>query len=165
MLAPFRLPHPAARFLTITACRAAKLTGWAVTPVTTRLPIGRKAIAVLSHSGFMFPVPDPDAVAVGVKEFLSTPVQWYAHLALGTSRHARVSLSGIDVPARFVAATFDILAGARDMATAAERLPSADYVELRGSHFIQLEQPEAVHELLLDFIEQVELVESLDDAQ
>ena len=48
-----------------------------------------------------------------------------------------------------------MLAGARDMATAAERIPGATYVELRGTHFIQMEQPERVHELLLDFLEQV----------
>ena len=165
MLAPLRLPHPVARLLTITGCRAAKLAGWAITPVTTRLPVGPKTVAVLTHSGFMFPVPDPEAVAIGIKEFLTTPVQWYAHLALATSKHARVSLSGIDIPVRFVAATYDVLAGARDMATAAERLASPEYFELRGSHFIQLEQPDLVHELLLEFVEQVDLIESLEDAE
>ena len=59
------------------------------------------------------------------------------------------------MPAVFVAATWDVLSGARDMATAAARIPGASYVELRGSHFIQMEQPERVHELLLDFLEQV----------
>ncbi|KAA1425628.1 alpha/beta fold hydrolase [Nocardioides antri] len=155
MLAPFRLPHPLGRLITITACRAAKLTGWAVSPVTTRLPIGPRAVALISHSGFMLPVADPEMTAVGIREFIKTPVQWYAHLALGTSKHARVSLSDIEVPARFVAATYDVLAGARDMATAADRLSDADYVELRGSHFIQLEQPDQVHALLLDFLDKV----------
>ena len=155
MLAPFRVPHPVARLLTISACRVAKLTGWAVSPITTRIPIGTKAVAVISHSGFMFPVADPELVAIGIEEFISTPVQWYAHLALGTSKHARVSLSGIDVPVRFVAASYDLLAGSRDMASAAERLADADYVELRGSHFIQLEQPDEVHELLLEFLTKV----------
>ena len=48
-----------------------------------------------------------------------------------------------------------MLAGARDMATAAERLERREYVELRGSHFIQMEQPERVHALLLEFLERV----------
>ena len=159
MLAPIRLPHPVARFITISTCRAAKLTGWAITPVTKRLPVGRRAIGLVARTGFMFPMPDPELAALAVKEFLQTPVQWYAHLALGTSKHARVSLSGIGVPVRFVAARYDVLAGARDMATAAERLADADYVELRGSHFIQIEQPEAVHDLLVDFLERVESAE------
>jgi len=118
-------------------------------------PVGPKAIAVLTHSGFMLPVPDPELAVIAVKDFLSTPVDWYFHLALRTSTHARVRLSNVKVPAVFVAATWDVLSGARDMATAAARIPGATYVELRGSHFIQMEQPERVHELLLDFLEQV----------
>ncbi|UMG93130.1 alpha/beta hydrolase [Nocardioides sp. TF02-7] len=155
MLAPFRLPHPLARLATVTLCHAAKLTGWAISPVTTRLRIGPRTMAVLTHSGFMFPVEDPELAALGIEEFLSTPVEWYAHLALGTSKHARVSLSGIEAPARFVAARWDVLAGARDMATAVDRLRDAEYVELPGSHFVQLERPDEVHALLLDFLEQV----------
>ena len=41
------------------------------------------------------------------------------------------------------------------MFTAAERLDDATYVELNGSHFLQMEQPERVHELLLEFLERV----------
>ena len=156
MLTPLRVPHTVARLLTISGCRLAKLTGWAVSPITTRLRVGPRTMAVLTHSGFMFPVADPALAAVGIEEFLRTPVQWYAHLALGTAKHARVSLSGIEVPARFVAASYDLLAGSRDMATAAARLRDADYVELRGSHFIQLERPDEVHELLLEFLQKIE---------
>jgi pimeloyl-ACP methyl ester carboxylesterase len=155
MLAPIRLPHPIARLVTIGACRLGKLAGWAVSPITTRLSIGPRTMALITHSGLMFPVTDPELAAIGIEEFIKTPVQWYAHIALGTSKHARVSLSGIEAPARFVAGKYDVLAGARDMATAAERLREADYFELRGSHFIQLEQPDQVHELLLDFLEKV----------
>ena len=59
------------------------------------------------------------------------------------------------MPAEFVAATFDVLAGARDMKTAADRVQGATYVELRGSHFIQMEQPDRVHQLLVDFLDRV----------
>jgi pimeloyl-ACP methyl ester carboxylesterase len=41
------------------------------------------------------------------------------------------------------------------MASAAQRLPDATYVELRGSHFLSLEQPDVVHSLLLEFVERV----------
>lgn len=155
MLGPLHLPRFLARAITVNVCRIGTIAGHALTPIARRLPIGPKAIAVLSHSGFMLPVADPEATAVGVAEFLTTPVDWYMHLALSTSRHARVSLSSIQAPARFVAATYDVLAGARDMASAAERLEDADYYELSGSHFVQLEKPDEVHALLLDFLEQV----------
>jgi pimeloyl-ACP methyl ester carboxylesterase len=90
-----------------------------------------------------------------VREFLTTPIDWYFHLALATSEHGRVSLSRLAVPVAFVAAKWDVLAGSRDMASAARRIPGASYVELRGSHFIQMEQPERVHRLLLEFLARV----------
>ncbi|MEJ7794782.1 MAG: alpha/beta hydrolase [Nocardioides sp.] len=156
MLGPLRfLPRPVARAVTVNLSRAMKYGGWALTPVAQRLPVGTRTIAVLNRTGFMFPMPDRELAAAAVREFLTTPVDWYFHLALETSRHARVRLSRIEVPTCLVAATYDVMAGARDMLSAAERLQDATYVELRGSHFIAMEQPEQVHELLLEFLERV----------
>jgi pimeloyl-ACP methyl ester carboxylesterase len=101
-------------------------------------------------------VADPDLASRAVQEFLQTPVEWYSHLALKTSEHARVPLSRIDVPVAFVAASYDVLAGARDLRSAADRLADATYTELRGSHFIPLEQPDAVHGLLREFLARVD---------
>lgn len=156
MLAPLRLPHPVARALTVNVSRAMTVAGKALTPVARRLPIGPRAIELLSHSGFMLPVAHPALAVVAVREFLTTPLDWYFHLALSTSKHARVSLSGIEVPAVFVAGKWDLLAGARDMESAALRMQDAEYIELRGSHFIQMEHPETVHALLLDFVSRVD---------
>lgn len=155
MLAPLRLPHAVARTLTVNLARGLRLAGRAITPVSSRLPVGPRTIAVLSHSGFMFPVVDAEGAAHAVREFLTTPIEWYMHLAIATSEHGRVSLSKLRVPTAFVAARWDVLAGARDMATAAERIPDATYVELHGSHFIQMEQPDVVHSLLLDFLDRL----------
>ncbi|WP_240341078.1 alpha/beta fold hydrolase [Nocardioides sp. SYSU D00038] len=155
MLAPLRVPRPVARLLTVNFARTLKYAGRGLTPIARRLPVGRKAAAVVSHSGFMLPVPDLDNTATAIREFLATPVEWYMHLALTTSEHARVSLSGIRVPVAFVAGTYDLLAGARDMASAAARIDGATYVELRGSHFIAMEQPDVVHDLLLRFLDRV----------
>ena len=155
MLGPLRLPRPVARALTVNYSRALKLTGRTLSPLSTRLPVGRRLIRLLGRTGFMFPVPDPELAAYAVHEFLQTPVEWYFHLALRTSEHPRVSLRRITVPVRFVAGSCDVLAGARHMATAAERVRHGEYIELRGSHFIAMEQPERVHQLLLEFLDQV----------
>ena len=109
----------------------------------------------ITHTGFMFPLPDPELAAVAVREFLTTPIEWYMRLALATAEHGRVSLSGLGVPVAFVAGSWDILSGTRHMQTAAARIPDATYDELRGTHFIQMEQPDRVHQLLLDFLERV----------
>ncbi|MDN4172745.1 alpha/beta hydrolase [Nocardioides sp. SOB77] len=155
MLGPLRLPRAAARAVTVNLSRAVRLAGRAITPVTTRLPVGEKTIAVLSHSGFMLPVADPQLTAAAVKEFLSTPIDWYFHMALTTSLHRRVPLSRVEVPCVFVAGRWDLLAGARHMATAADRIPGASYVELPGTHFVQMEHPDEVHRLLLDLVGRV----------
>jgi len=155
MLAPLKLPRLVAHGLTVNLARALKVAGRVITPVSTRLPVGPRSIAVLSHSGFMLPVPDPEGAAAAVREFLTTPIEWYMHLASATSEHGRVSLSKLQVPAAFVAAKWDVLAGSRDMASAAARIPGASYVELDGTHFIQMEQPERVHGLLLEFLDRV----------
>lgn len=160
MLGPLYMPRVAARALTVGLARVVKLGGRAITPISSRLPVGPRAINLLTHTGFMFRMPDPELAAVAVKEFLTTPIEWYFHLALSTSKHARVSLSTIQVPAVFVAARFDLLAGARHMATAADRMVDGEYVELRGSHFIQMEQPDRVHQLLVDFLARVKLAQA-----
>ncbi|HCB05033.1 MAG TPA: alpha/beta hydrolase [Nocardioides sp.] len=155
MLAPFRLPRAIARGLTVSFARTLEVAGRVITPVTTRLPVGPKAIAVLTHSGFMFPVPDSEGAAHAVREFLTTPVDWFMHLAIATSEHGRVSLSKVGVPVAFVAARWDVLSGSRDMRSAAARIDAATYVELNGSHFVQMEQPDQVHALLLEFLDRV----------
>ena len=131
------------------------VAGGALPPTARRLPIGRRAVDLLSHSGFMLPVRDPEITATAITEFLTTPLDWYFHLALRTSEHGRVSLRNIRVPATFVAGRWDVLAGARDMRTAADRIEGATYVELPGSHFLGLERPEEVHALLLELLERV----------
>jgi pimeloyl-ACP methyl ester carboxylesterase len=155
MLGPLKLPRIVNRTFAVGVTRTLALAGRALTPVTTRLPVGPRAVHVLTHTGFMFPVPDPELAAVAIREFLTTPIEWYMRLVLATSTHTRVSLSGLGVPVAFVAGSWDILSGARDMRSAAARIPDATYEELRGTHFIQMEQPERVHQLLLEFLERI----------
>ncbi len=157
MLGPLHLPRGVARAITVNACRVARTFGWAVNPIVPLIPMTAATAKLLGRTGFMFPPADPDASALGLQEFITTPVDWYAHLAISTSKHPRVRLSQIHVPTMFVSAKWDILAGARDMASASRRLAAtgkdSTYVELNGSHFVQLEQPERVHELLVNFLE------------
>lgn len=159
MLAPLHVPRILARAMTVNLCRVAAHAGFVVNPIARRIPMGPRTVKLITRTGFLFPVVDAQATAIGLEEFLTTPIDWYARLAIGTSRHPRVRLSQIHVPTMFVSATYDVLAGARDMASASRRLAErgeeSEYVELRGSHFVQLEQPDRVHQLLLDFLERV----------
>ena len=155
MLAPLRVPRFARAAITVNAARAMRALGKPLSLVARRLPIGPKAVAVISHSGFMLPVADVELTAETVKEMLRTPVDWYMHLAVETSKHVRVSLREIAVPTTFVAGHWDVLASTTDMRTAAERIARAEYVELSASHFVAMEKPAEVHELLLDLLDRV----------
>jgi pimeloyl-ACP methyl ester carboxylesterase len=154
MGAPLQIPRFARRPIAVGVATTLEHAGWAITPVASRLPFGRRSATLLQHSGFMLPGADPDVVARAVEEFLTTPVQWYMHLARAAARHDRIPLGKIRVPAVFVAGRFDILASSEDMRTASERIPGARYVELRGSHFVQMEHPDEVHAELLAFVDQ-----------
>jgi pimeloyl-ACP methyl ester carboxylesterase len=155
MLGPLRLHRSVAKLVSVNVARAARLLGPVVSPLTTRLPIGSPAVAAISHSGFMLPVADSALTALAVREFLKTPVEWYMHLALETSEHPRVSLRQVRVPTAFVAGRWDVLAGSRDMATAAARIPGSTYVELEASHFLPMERPAELHGLLQEFLARV----------
>ena len=61
---------------------------------------------------------------------------------------------GVEVPNtdRQIVALGDILASAEDMRSAADRVLGSRYVELRGSHFLQMERPAEVHQQLLSLV-------------
>jgi pimeloyl-ACP methyl ester carboxylesterase len=155
MGAPILLPRPLRKPLAVGIARLLKLAGRPLTEVTRRLPVGPLTYAVLTHSGFMLPMPDPTMARRAIREFLSTPTDWYMHLALHSSLHRRVSLRDIAVPTSFVAGRYDVLASAHDMWTAAERIAGAAYQKLDATHFLTLEKPDEVHEALLDLLDRV----------
>ena len=155
MGAPILIPRLARKPLTVNIARLLKLLGKPITRVTSRMAIGQRSLSLLVHSGFMRPPADPVLARRAVREFLTTPTDWYMHLALHSSLHERVSLRDIDVPTAFVAGTYDILASARDMRTAADRIPGATYSLLKASHFLPMETPAEVHALLLDVLRRV----------
>lgn len=155
MGAPLMIPRVARRPISVGVTRVLRRTGRALTPITSRLPVGHTFARLLSHSGFMLPTREIPAVQLAVKEFLTTPVDWYMHLALAAADHPRVSLRSIRVPTAFVGGRYDLLASSEDMRTAAERIPGATFHELPGSHFLQIEHPEAVHEELLALLSRI----------
>ena len=155
MGAPLMIPRVARRPISVGVTRILRRTGKLLTPIASRLRVGVVLAHLLSHSGFMMPTQEIRAVQRAVREFLTTPVDWYMHLALAAAEHPRVSLRRIRVPTAFVAGKYDLLASSQDMRTAAERIAGATYVELPGSHFLQLEHPALVHRELLALVTRV----------
>ncbi len=156
MLGPLRVPRALRAPITVGLSYLIREAGHLVSPVSQALPVGRLSATALRYSGFMFPSAADDVVRRAVREFLTTDVDWYFHLAVAAARHQRVSLRGIGVPTTFVAGRHDLLADKRDIRTAAERIPEAVCHLLPGSHFLQMEHPERVHQELLELIGRVD---------
>jgi pimeloyl-ACP methyl ester carboxylesterase len=155
MGAPIFVPRPLRKPIAVGIARTLELAGKPLHAVARRLPIGPLTYEVLTHSGFMFAMPDALNARRAIREFLSTPTDWYMHLALHSSLHRRVSLRDISVPTAFVAGKYDLLASAHDMRTAADRIPGATFQELVATHFLTMEKPDEVHEALLDLLDRV----------
>ena len=152
MLAQLRVPPPVANKLMVGISRLSTVTGHGLAPLTRRVPWTAATAALAQRSGIMLPGADTAEARRMLQEFFTTHPAWYARLALGVSKHARVSLSGIDVPVTFIAGRWDVLTGARDMRSASERVRGSRYREVESSHFIPLEQPEVVLDELKDLL-------------
>lgn len=152
MLSPLRVPKPMRKPLTVGVTTTLSLGGAPLSPVVRVLGgLGATSTAV-RYSRFILPRANPAQVRKVLAEFMRTEVDWYCRMAVATSRHGRVSLSAIDVPATFVSGRYDILAGPKEMRTAAERMSDARHVELPASHFAMLEFPDEVHAELLALV-------------
>jgi len=154
--APLFIPRFARRHVARTVMQALGRLGPALNPLTARITMGPVATFVLQRSGLMFPGADPGVVRRAVTAYLDTPIEWGMHLARRADQHARVSLSEISVPTTFIAGKYDMLASARDMKAAAAQIPDAEYVELAGSHFIQMERPEEVQWQLRALLDRID---------
>ena len=91
MGAPLFIPRFARKPIATAVARLLGLAGKPLHRVTSRLEIGPCAGRVVTHSGFMLPVTDEPLARRAIREFLTTPTDWYSHLALASSLHARVS--------------------------------------------------------------------------
>ena len=156
MLAPLRVPPLAAHHLMSNVSRLGQLVGPGIAPLWTQVPWTPLMVKMVQATRFISPDADPQVMRTLLTEFFRTDPAWFARLASAASRHARVSLSSIDVPTTFIAASGDILAGSAAMRSAAERIPGARFLEVRGSHFIAAEHPEVVLEELKALLERVE---------
>jgi len=156
MGAPLLVPRPFRTPLTTGAARAVRLVGPVVTPVARRVPMGPVTTTALRFSGIVWPTASYGDVRRVTREFLTTPIEWYMHLALAAAEHLPVQLSRVEVPTAFVAGRYDVLASSRDIRAAAERIDGATYVELWGTHYLPLERSAEVTALLRELVARAE---------
>lgn len=157
MLAPLRLPQPVARQVMRGLTKAGAVgVGHAVSPLYNNIPWTRATANMLRMSRIINPAADPEELRTLLQEFTTTNLGWYANLALNIIDVPRISLRDVKVPVTFLAGKWDVLTGARDMLTAAERIPHARYRLLNSTHFIPVEFPAIVLEELHALLKRVD---------
>jgi 3-oxoadipate enol-lactonase len=152
MLAPLHVPPFLAKRLMVGVSRLVAVAGHPLAPLTRGIPWTNLTADVVRRVRLINPAADTGELRVLLKEFFTTDPVWYARLAVSVSEHPRVSLSSIDVPVTFLAGRWDVLTGARDMLTAAQRVSGSRYRELDATHFIPVEFPEIVLAELKDLL-------------
>ena len=105
MGAPLFIPRPLREPITVNVARLMKLAGPALTPVARRIPMGPMSTTVLRGTAASCSRPrSPQDVKRAVREFLTTPVDWYGHLAVAASEHQPgLALGDRTCPTAFVA--------------------------------------------------------------
>lgn len=144
MLAPLRVPRPVARSVTRRLAQVATVAGYPAAPLVRRIPWTNAVTSMLQRTRLINPSADTAQLRDMLQEFCTTHPAWYARLALAVGDHPRISLSTVQVPVTLVAGKWDLLTGARDMKSAADRIPHARYLCVDATHFIPLEQPQLV---------------------
>jgi pimeloyl-ACP methyl ester carboxylesterase len=97
----------------------------------------------------------PEAIAAFLKEIAAAVTPGTAAQAdLVCRLDTRNDLARIAVPTLVVSATEDLLVDPSNHRGLAERIPGAEYAEVKGGHMFLVEQPGAWHGLVLDFLEQ-----------
>jgi len=81
-------------------------------------------------------------------EFAGQDWAWFRHMAVAAADHAPLDLSPLTCPVTFLAGRYDVLVDVADVRAVASSLPGARYREHPASHFLPLEQPEAMVEEL-----------------
>lgn len=112
------------------------------------LPANTTTARIVNHTGFVLPAARPDRLVPALEAFRRHDFRWYFTLALGAEDHEPMDLHFVSVPTTLVAGRYDVLTSMEDMVEAASAIPDARIRVLSGSHFLPLEYPDELVEML-----------------
>ncbi|MDD7941444.1 alpha/beta fold hydrolase [Actinomycetospora lutea] len=82
---------------------------------------------------------------------------WFSRLVLEASRQPALDPSVVPFPVTVVAGQIDAFVDTERLRAVAASMPDARFVALPGSHFVPVQQPDAVHAELLDLVTRTDL--------
>lgn len=117
-------------------------------PITTEL---------LQSTGAISAKADPAHVRELVRDFFGMDVTWYGKLASAMQKHRPMDLDRIGCPVVYISAEQDFVTDPQAVEEAADRTPSGKVERWDATHFLVLEYPDRVRDVLLDLAADVGL--------
>ena len=143
-----RVPRPLRHPLFLAGARLLSRVGPALTWGANKLPMNSVTIRLITHSGLMAPAARPEVVIPALEEFRRHDFRWYFGLAVAAAEHEPMDLAFVQCPTIIVAGKWDVITYRRDLERAAARIPQAQLHVLPGTHFLPLEYPDELAQLL-----------------
>jgi len=147
---PLRVPRRLRKPVSVSVAHLMRRTGGWLTVLGPRIPVNERLVWVLTHSGLMLPSATPERVIPMLQQFLTHDWRWYGELAVAAAGHDPMDLHFVECPVTIVAGRYDVLTSMHDVVDAAAKIPHAQISVLPGSHFLPLEHPQELHDLLDD---------------
>ncbi len=112
---------------------------------------------LLKSTGAIGASADLTTVREALRDFLAMDVTWYGHLASALQRHQPMDLSAVSCPVVYVSAAQDFVTDPAAVEAAAEQTPQGRVERWDATHFLVLEYPDRVREVLLELAADVGL--------
>lgn len=149
---PLPLPRRMRRRAGRTAAGLFSRWGPALTKLATTVPMTDRTARVITSTGFVGRAARPHLVAA-LEEFRTHDFRYYFRLAQAAESHDAMDLAFVQCPVTLVAGRRDLITSVKAMVRAAEQIPHARVRTLPGTHFLPLERPEEMKELLTELAE------------
>jgi pimeloyl-ACP methyl ester carboxylesterase len=153
MFGPLKRGSRARHAASLGITKALRGAGPLVDRVAGAVPVNRWTAWGVAHSGFMHPNARPERLIPTLEEFRRHDFRWYFTLAVASAEHQPMDLSFVRCPTTLVAGRWDIVTSRHAMERAARQIPHARLVTLDGSHFLPLERPDELTDLLRELAE------------
>jgi pimeloyl-ACP methyl ester carboxylesterase len=154
---PLRIPRRLRKPISTRVARLMRGTAGWLTWLSPRIPVNDRTAWLIAHSGFVMPAATPDRLVPMLEQFLRHDWKWYGELAVAASEHDPMDLHFVECPVTIVAGKHDVITSMHDVVDAAAKIPHAQISVLPGSHFLPLEHPQEIHDLLDDLARRADL--------
>jgi pimeloyl-ACP methyl ester carboxylesterase len=154
---PLRIPRRLRKPISTQVAKAMRSTAGWFTWLSPRIPLTARTAWLLTHTGFVLPRATPERLLPMLEQFLRHDWKWYGELAVAAAEHDPMDLHFVECPVTIVAGKHDVITSMHDVVDTASKIPHAQISVLPGSHFLPLEFPQELHDLLDDLARRADL--------